>query len=364
MDKWASVVKREGSLLGLAVRVALLCALFGPRVGAEQVTALFLGNSHTYFNDLPSLVQNLARSAGDTLAVDSSTPGGCTPAYPPNAHLYTALSISLIETGGWDYVVLQEQSQIPVIPYIRDNYMYSGAVVLDSMVRANTPCCHTTFFMTWGWENGGQHSFGGYTSPDFADYGEMQDSVRTSYMRIADSLSAPVAPAGVAWQNAIHDGFPLSLFNPDGYHPSLSGSYLAACVFYAVFFQKSPSDLAFTGGLSEEHAYWLQAIADSTVLLHLPEWNIDPDMPYSSFEYDWSLAQRPLDLGSHAEMIPHFDIPSSPHLMGSSRSCDPRRSLSPLASGSVASWESILPQVCIPVMRACSYANPGHRSPN
>ncbi len=286
---------RERSHIGSIIQVVLFCALVGQHAGAEQVTALFLGNSHTYFNDLPSLVRNLAESAGDTLVVDSSAPGGCTLAYPPNAHLYDVLSISLIETGGWDYVVLQEQSQIPVIPYIRDNYMYPGAVALDSIIHANTPCCHTTFFMTWGWENGGQHSFGGYTSPDFADYDEMQDSVRTSYMRIADSLSAPVAPAGVAWQNAIHDGFPLSLFNPDGYHPSLSGSYLAACVFYATFFQKSPSGLTFTGGLSEDHAYWLQAIADSTVLFHLSEWNIDSDMPYSSFEYDWFLARRYLD---------------------------------------------------------------------
>jgi hypothetical protein len=267
--------------------LALFCVFLVEHVVAEQVTALFLGNSHTYFNDLPSLVQNLAAAGGDTLLVDSSTPGGCTLAYPPNAHLYNDVSIGLLETGGWDYVVLQEQSQIPVIPYIRDHYMYPGAIALDSLAHAHTPCCLTTFFMTWGWEHGGQHTFGGYTSPDFADYDEMQDSVRTAYMRIADSLSTPVAPAGVAWQNAIHDGFPLSLFNPDGYHPSPAGSYLAACVFYATFFQKSPVGLQFFAGLEEENALWLQAIADTTVLLHLFEWNIELGMPYFSFEFDW-----------------------------------------------------------------------------
>ena len=255
----------------------------------DQLTVLFLGNSHTYFNDLPGLIAGLAASAGDTLISEQSTPGGCTLAYPPNAHLYNDVSVGLIEAGGWDYLVLQEQSQIPVIPYIRDNFMYPGSVTLDSINTANTPCCLTTFFMTWGWRDGGQHTIGGYSSPVFEDYYEMQDSVQTAYMRIADSLRAPVAPAGVAWRNAMNSGYPLSLHAPDGYHPSLSGSYLAACVFYAALFQKSPLGLAFNGGLSEENADWLQAVADTTVLNHLDEWNISPFMPYQPFEYDWGL---------------------------------------------------------------------------
>jgi hypothetical protein len=301
------------------IRLVLCWAVIGECVVAEQITALFLGNSHTYFNDLPLLVQSLAAAGGDTLTVNSSTPGGCTLAYPPNAHLYNDVSLGLLEIGGWDYVVLQEQSQIPVIQYIRDHYMYPGAIALDSIAHANTPCCLTTFFMTWGWEHGGQHTFGGYTSPDFADYDEMQDSVRTAYMRIADSLSTPVAPAGVAWQNAIHDGFPLSLFNPDGYHPSLAGSYLAACAFYATFFQKSPFGLAFTAGLSDEHAGWLQAIADTTVLLHLSEWNIDPAMPYVPFEFQW-FADPPLSRlpTTDLSLIP-FEQTASLHTLSSKK---------------------------------------------
>lgn len=259
-------------------------------LSAKSLTVLFLGNSHTYFNDLPGLVRQLAEAGGDTLLVQSSTPGGCTLGYPPNAHLVNELSLDLIASGGWDYIVLQEQSQIPVIPYIRDNYMYPGATTLDSLNHAATPCCLTTFFMTWGWRDGGQHTIGGYSSPDFPDYHEMQDSVRTAYLHIAGLLNAPVAPAGVAWQNAIREGYPLSLFNADGYHPSPSGSYLAACVFYAALFQESPLGLPFFGDIAEENASWLQAVGDSTVFLHMAEWNIDSFMPQSSFEFNlnWS----------------------------------------------------------------------------
>lgn len=281
-----------------------LCAA----AGAESLSVLFLGNSHTYFNDLPSLVQNLATEGGDTLNVASSTPGGCTLSYPPNAHVMNPVSLGLLELGGWDYVVLQEQSQFPCIPYLRDTFMFPGAMALDSIAHAHTPCATTVLYMTWGHNHTGPwvESFGGYSSPEFEDYDAMQDSVTTAYLCLADSLGTPVAPAGVAWQNAYHGGIPLEvLFNPDEYHPALPGSYLAACVFYATFFQKSPVGLSFTAGLDETLATALQTVADTTIMPHLAEWNIDPSMPYSAFEFQWSLPLARHDLLSTPETMQH-----------------------------------------------------------
>lgn len=273
-------------------RVGTLLALCAAPVMGESISVVFLGNSHTYFNDLPGLVQHLAAAGGDTMTAVSSTPGGCTFSYPPNAHLLNATSIGLLEDGGWDYVVLQEQSQFPCIPYLTERFMFPGAAALDSIAHAHTPCCTTVLYMTWGHNHEGPwvESFAGYTSPEFADYDAMQDSVAAAYARLADSLEVPVAPAGVAWQNAHHGGLPLDLlFSPDEYHPSLQGSYLAACVFYATLFQKSPLGLPFTAGLDQPLADTLQAIADSTVIPRMAEWHIDPAMPYASFEFMWSL---------------------------------------------------------------------------
>ncbi|MCU0611705.1 MAG: hypothetical protein MUE60_07960 [Candidatus Eisenbacteria bacterium] len=279
---------REACATALGITLVSLVLVRSAAAGSFSV--VFLGNSHTYFNDLPGLVQSLAEAGGDTVIAASSTPGGCSFSYPPNAHLLTPSSIALLEAGGWDYVVLQEQSQIPCIPYLRDSYMYPGAMALDSIAHAHTPCCVTVFYMTWGHNHHGPwvETFGGFASPEFADYDAMQDSVTAAYVRLADSLSTPVAPVGVAWQNAYHGGIPLDLlFNADQYHPALAGSYLAACVFYATLFQKSPLGLSFNAGLDQSLVEMLQAVADSTVMPYLSNWNVDPAMPYAAFEFTW-----------------------------------------------------------------------------
>ena len=71
---------------------------------------LFLGNSYTYFNDLPAMVRNLASAAGLSATTSSNTPGGQT------LQGHTSTSIGTINSGNWDVVVLQEQSQKPSFP--------------------------------------------------------------------------------------------------------------------------------------------------------------------------------------------------------------------------------------------------------
>jgi hypothetical protein len=58
----------------------------------------------------------------------------------------------------------------------------------------------------------------------------------------------------------------LALWTDDGSHPSEAGSYLAACVLYAVIVQRSPEGLVYRAGLAEKEARFLQRIAAETVL--------------------------------------------------------------------------------------------------
>ncbi len=275
----------------------LLMVLLMPLTShTTTLSVLFLGNSHTYVNDLPGLTASMALGTQDTLLYEAHTPGGWTLAYPPNAHLYSETSLSLIAQGGWDYVILQEQSQIPVIEYVRENYMYPGIRTLDSLSRAPAPCTRTFLYMTWGHNQGGVEWFDGYASPDFSGYAEMQDSVTVAYMRIADELDVPVAPVGVAWKLSIQSGDPVELFNSDGYHASLAGTYLAACVFYATLFQKSPVEAWFPYGLSAADAAWLQTIAAQTVLDDPAQWHIG-SLQIEPFEYV-------LEIGNHRYVQP------------------------------------------------------------
>jgi hypothetical protein len=79
------------------------------QTGTKTITCLFLGNSYTYVNDLPLLIDSLAKANGDDLVYDQNTPGGHT----FNNHFNNATSLAKINLQAWQYVVLQAQSQEP-----------------------------------------------------------------------------------------------------------------------------------------------------------------------------------------------------------------------------------------------------------
>ena len=76
---------------------------------AQQTRVLFIGNSYTGVNDLPGMFYNLALSLGDTVYYESNSPGGFT----FNMHTTNTTTLQKIALPGWDYVVLQAQSQEP-----------------------------------------------------------------------------------------------------------------------------------------------------------------------------------------------------------------------------------------------------------
>jgi hypothetical protein len=94
----------------------------------------------------------------------------------------------------------------------------------------------------------------------------MQSHIQTGYTGLADALGARVVPVGTAWQNAIHLEPKLNLWQMDGIHPSREGSYLAANVFYGLFFDESPEGLIYTADLPAETGQFLQAVAAKIVL--------------------------------------------------------------------------------------------------
>ena len=267
--------------LTLAIAILLTTTVF-----SQQKKVLFLGNSYTAVNNLPLLVQELAASGGYDLYVDKYTPGGYTLAFPTNGHLYNQTSLDKIAAEKWDYVVLQEQSQFPVIEYYRNNFTFPGARSLDSIIEQNNSCTQTMFYMTWGRKNGGQQCIDGNCSVDFVDYAHMQDSLASAYLWMSNDLETPVAPVGLAWKKSIIEyGDPIELFATDQSHPSLAGSYLAACVYYAAIYHESPEGLSYHAGLEEGDAIYLQMIAAETVLNHLEIWNIDTTTVTAAYDF-------------------------------------------------------------------------------
>jgi hypothetical protein len=209
---------------------------------------LFIGNSLTYYNDLPNMFAQLARSGKHKVEVGMYAQGG----WALEDHVKSAESTNAINSQKWTYVVLQEQSAIPAVEGWRSYNMFPAARTLVGQVRnmGATPL----FYLTWARRAG---------FPEYGMYGyeSMQDQVNNGYYAIAGELGVPVVPVGSAWRLALAEHPELSLFLDDGNHPTEQGSYLAACVFYEAIFQESPVKLRYRGNLSKETATIIQTIA-------------------------------------------------------------------------------------------------------
>ena len=231
----------------------------------DSISVLFVGNSYTYVNDLPTMISNLAISIGDEITFDSKTNGGFTFANQLN----DPLTHTKIESKPWDYVVLQGQSQEPAFPYTQVNTnTLPQAVQLADSVYANRFCSQAMYFMTWGREVGDPQW------DSINTFYKMNDRLRLAYLRITDSAQASVSPVGVAWKY-VRDNHPtIQLYSGDGSHPSVEGSYLAACTFYASLFRKSPVGATYTSTLDVTTAGILQNAAALCVLDSLETWHL------------------------------------------------------------------------------------------
>ena len=92
----------------------------------------------------------------------------------------------------------------------------------------------------------------------------MTAQLAEQYTLAGNANDVLVIPAGLAFAKAIEKRADLELYQPDKRHPSLLGTYLAACTVYASMFGKSPVGLSYTAGIAPEVADFLQSIAWST----------------------------------------------------------------------------------------------------
>lgn len=223
------------------------------RAPSETCGVLFVGNSLTFVNDLPATFTKLAASGGRAVTTGMAATGGATLA----DHVAQADAAAHLRERTWNVVSLQEQSQIPSVPELRAGAMYPAARTLVGAIRAAR--AQPLLFLTWARADG-------WAERGLIGYRPMQDAIDDGYLTLARSLGVPVAPVGVAWAQAQGDAALPSLFDPDGNHPSIAGTYLAACVFYATIFRASPAGLGFSDGLPADVAARLQAAAARAVL--------------------------------------------------------------------------------------------------
>ena len=244
----------------------------------NSMEVLMLGNSYTQANNLESLTESMLTNYFANSNVDRLAAGGLNLAdhssrVQTSGHQWN----TTINNGNFDWVVLQDQSQIPSFPvtsqYWQDSL--SGAVVLNDMIEDNG--AETVLLMTWGRRNGDQDNQ--LRNPDFLTMQANLDSGYRLYAENVSTASRPVwiAPAGLAFKH-IYDEIVASggtpensgtlfddLYSSDGSHPSLSGSYLTSCVVYATISGSNPVGLNGPASLSSSRILELQEAAAATV---------------------------------------------------------------------------------------------------
>jgi len=207
--------------------LCLLLLLFGlsplSLAANEPLKILFIGNSLTYGNSLPTMLESMANnsSSHQKLQVEMVTIGGST----LSKHWYDGRALAAIQKGGWDYVVLQEHSKLGskrekgkvLISHPKTFHTYVS--LFNKEIRAVK--ANTLLYLTWANE----------------DRATDQPTLNKAYSDIARELNATLIPVGPVWQQVRHQLPSLSLYLEDKLHPTAAGSYVAAAVFYAHLFK-------------------------------------------------------------------------------------------------------------------------------
>lgn len=181
----------------------------------DSLNVLFIGNSFTARNDVPALIESLATARGKKFTHQLISAGGAS----LRMHWNKGAAQQVIAQNKFDYVVLQEQSTLPVKNAVR---MHENIRLFDEVIKKSG--AKTALYLTWARQN----------AP------ETQAAINEAYLSIGAELGATVIPVGIAWQNFLTQNHPLTLHDNDLSHPTLAGSYLSACVFFAELFAENP----------------------------------------------------------------------------------------------------------------------------
>lgn len=209
----------------------------------KEVRILFIGNSLTYVNELPTELQAVAKAGYPDLPAvhcEQVTVGGAT----LRRHWDEGKALEKIKAGGWDYVVLQEQSQTPIV---NRGQMFEYAKKFDEAI--GQAGAKTVLYMTWPSRK----------KPDDLA------ALASAYRDLGKELGAEVVPAGEAWRESEKQSPAIDLYAADGVHPSPAGSYLATCCFAEVLWGEphKPLPRRIAGGDGPNR--------DGRVLVDLPE---------------------------------------------------------------------------------------------
>lgn len=180
---------------------------------------LIIGNSYTFFNNgLAYHLKNLAMNEASLQVerVKEVAKGG----YTLENHWNDTATVNTIKRGGWDVIILQEQSLRPVNDKAK---MLLYAHKFDSLIKSASDA-KLYFFMTWAYKS----------------YPDMIYPLSESYKEAAKNSKSALIPAGLEWDKLSKSKDSINLYFSDGQHPNSNGTFFTASIFYKILFNQNP----------------------------------------------------------------------------------------------------------------------------
>ena len=244
---------------------------------STSMSVMMMGNSYTNANNLAAVVEGVMDADGYNATVQSVTSGGMKlPQHWQNVNTSGNQWNTTLRGAAWDYVILQDQSQVPSFPTTELMWQQSKDAAVNLSNAIEDEGAETMLFMTWGYRDG--DSLNSFNN----NFTNMQSRLTEGYTRYAENISNAgnsvwIAPVGLAYKT-VHDAVVADgddptasgnlfydLYTSDGSHPSLSGSYLAACVFHSSTTGETCVGSNDTVNLNASVKLTLQQAADDTV---------------------------------------------------------------------------------------------------
>jgi hypothetical protein len=182
--------------------------------GKEVIKVLFVGNSFTFYYNLPQVLEAMSEFSESTqIEALHSLVSGSTLLDHLNQDKGTK-TIEILNTHSFDYVVINHHSLAALDG--ADTFFQTSKKMVDLIRSKNAS---PIFMMTWGYKSNPL----------------MIDSISKAYNAMGSQLDVDIVPCGLLFSEARKLRPDLTLFDDDDKHPSKNATYLNGLAFYKYF---------------------------------------------------------------------------------------------------------------------------------
>lgn len=236
---------------------------------------LFIGNSLTYYNDMPLTLQAMLNEKGIKINIHQSTFSGVS----LSDNLTKSETLTKLNSKNWDYVVLQEATVRVLIDEVIEYNVEPTIIKFDSIIKLKkakmilyqsypvseypNKYCYPSFLIK------PEIPEVQYCSDSLLNSVQEFNKIEASFKRISELITCEIAPVGLSFELCKRKYPELMLFESSSdKHPSRLGSYLIACVFYRHLTGQKTVDINYSLGVDHVDKCKMNELVDSMVLTH------------------------------------------------------------------------------------------------